>query len=216
MKSSIHCGPAKSPIKNFPILGDRNPSVVPIIAPATVPGHILVSPNVEPVKIIKRMIRIVPLMAPPTSPPAAPRNLNSKNTLSSAFMMPNGSAGEPWPAGPSVPSAGSTAAGGRNQRGSPADPFARPSAVGQTFEVTGLPLAAGPVDRRVRPHFVGVHPRSPGLRRHIDNVSADAKDTHARYGKSNAAESLLTRQNRPMVAATRTQRRSISAKARPP
>jgi len=44
----------------------------------------------------------------------------------------NGSAGEPWPAGPSVPSAGSTAAGGRNQRGSPADPFARPSAVGRT------------------------------------------------------------------------------------
>ncbi len=43
----------------------------------------------------------------------------------------NGVAGEPWPAGPSVPSAGSAAAGGRNQRGSPATPFARPSAVGR-------------------------------------------------------------------------------------
>ena len=51
-------------------------------------------------------------------------------------MPHNGSAGEPWPAEPSVPSAGSTAAGGRNQRGSPADPFARPSAVGRTFRIT--------------------------------------------------------------------------------
>jgi hypothetical protein len=48
----------------------------------------------------------------------------------------NGVAGEPWPAGPSVPSAGSAAAGGRNQRGSPATPFARPSAVGRTMSST--------------------------------------------------------------------------------
>ena len=48
------------------------------------------------------------------------------------ILRSNGSAGEPWPEGPSVPSAGSTAAGGRNQRGSPADPFARPPAVGRT------------------------------------------------------------------------------------
>jgi len=66
------------------------------------------------------------------------------------IFVANGSAGEPWPAGPSVPSAGSTAAGGRNQRGSPADPFARPSAVGRTFVLTGAPLAARPVQRGVR------------------------------------------------------------------
>jgi hypothetical protein len=57
--------------------------------------------------------------------------------LRSTACPSNGSAGEPWPAGPSVPSADSTAAGRRNQRGLPADPFARPSAVGRTFWVRG-------------------------------------------------------------------------------
>jgi len=61
------------------------------------------------------------------------------------MYVPNGSAGEPWPAGPSVPSAGSTAAGGRNQRGSPADPFARPSAVGRTFRVSGVRVRLNPI-----------------------------------------------------------------------
>ncbi len=45
-------------------------------------------------------------------------------------VLPNGAAGEPWPAGPSAPPAGSAAAGGRNQYGPPAAPFSRPSAVG--------------------------------------------------------------------------------------
>jgi len=35
------------------------------------------------------------------------------------FHKDNGAADEPWPAGPPVPSAGSAAAGGRNQRAQP-------------------------------------------------------------------------------------------------
>ena len=102
----------------------------------------------------------------------------------------NGSAGEPWPAGPSVPSAGSTAAGGRNQRGSPADPFARPSAVGRTNELGTRQRDAARADANDAP------PSTLAIRRslvHLPPVIDQFRSMHEPpYSKPHVVEILET------------------------
>jgi len=91
--------------------------------------------RVRPQRIVKPAVDFEEVVVP-TSRHVTTTEIPNDCFIKVAISKSNGSAGEPWPAGPSVPSAGSTAAGGRNQRGSPADPFARPSAVGRTIEYT--------------------------------------------------------------------------------
>ena len=67
-----------------------------------------------------------------------------------------------------------------------------------------------------RPHPFGPHPSSCGFNRQVASVSADANDTQAKYGNSNAAARALTRQNKPIVTSMRTQSTRISVNANPP
>lgn len=69
------------------------------------------------------------------------------------------------------------------------------------------------LERLHSPHH---HANRLGFSRQMAKVSAVANETHTRYGKSNAAATVLIRLNCWMVAMIRTNSSSISAKARPP
>ena len=81
---------------------------------------------------------------------------------------------------------------------------------------TSCPADVCPFDGRVRPRVETVHYKTFGLLCHTDQVRAEARQTHARYGSMRAPAKRLMRQKTAIVAAISASRTSTPTNANTP